>query len=428
MVRFLLVCIILALSVGSTYWVKQNSGDLSFTFLEYNVQTSVTEFFVIFLVGLITLQFIIFGVYRLLLIPKRIQAFITEKKKNQLLEDATAVVQDIFTKSIDKLEARYRNLKKHLFPEAEAVLLYFIEKTKGNLTGIKNKLILLTKNSKTAPAAYEELISLAIQQKDWFLAASHCAELWKIDKSQRVAYLCTQCFVNAKRWRELDEMISSGSKLSSLLGQNIKRRLGGKDAKVIQGICKYKIAEELFELTELDNARKYALQAVNLLEGFVPATKIALKCVAPTESLFLKLIKKQWKAEPHHFITDMIYTFSERTLDEKFYKMLRDIASANSSAYESHLLLGNIALEADQFEIASKHLANALEGGKKTRACLLMAEFCLRTHANKSEVIEWLRHAQRAQDDRKTRRFFWNLEKEAWVNNETQNSVYIDSF
>jgi HemY protein len=169
-------------------------------------------------------------------------------------------------------------------------------------------------------------------------------------------------------------------------------------------------------------------QAHTDLIGFIPIVKHLIDYLAKDDpSYCIRAIKRQWSEEPHYSISDSLLINFDSLMDVKFHNTLRDVAKRNPEHYESQLLLIRSYLDMDQFEEASKHLSEALEGEKKRRACALMAEYCLRSHANKTEVMRWLRDSMEAKEDKQFKDYYWNLKKSSWQNYNGKNCIYVDS-
>jgi HemY protein len=429
MVRLILLCVIFASGIGGAYWLSRNSGDLVFTFMDFKVETTVTEFFVYCTLILILLQFILFWLYRLFSIPANIKRHLKDKKRDKLIANLSGFIVAYIAKNTSEMDSKYKSVKQLVNSQTQLSMAFLIEEANCNVSDIKNKLVLLTKEPSTQVAAFKELIQIAIKENEWFIAANYCSELWKISKSEELARQYVTSFINSKRWRELEEMLDTGSVLTSLFSKDIKYYLGKKNALTVSAICKYKIAEELIEFGDREKAEKYAMQAIKTLGGFIPATNCAIKAIISNadHNAVIKLIKRQWKVMPHHLLSQVIFDFSRKTLDEKLYKIVKNIAATNPEHYESHLILARAALDSDQFDMASIHISEALSGVRKLRACLMMAEFCQRTHANKAEIIDWIRQALMAANDKAIVNYYWDFEKSDWVYIADKDSVYVDS-
>ncbi len=426
MVRLILLCVIFASSMGGAYWLSQNSGSLSFVFLDYNIETTVTEFVIYGAIALVILQILLFWLYRIFSIPAKIKQKIKDKRKDKVIANIAGFFSDYVSKDTLGLEKRYRSIKELLEPVDQLSIGALIEEASGNNAHEKNKLIALTKFDKTKIGAFSRLIDLSMLEKDWFISANYCSELWKLQKTPELAYKYVLCFINARRWRELEELLSAGSLLSELFHRDLRYYLGKESAKTIHALCKYKIAQDLVDFGDIETASSGAQYAAKVLEGFLPATMLALK-TCDDESSKIKLIKRQWKVMPHYSMNELILDISKKAIDQKFYKTVKNIVSVNYEHYESSLILARAALDIDDFDLASKHMSDAIAGVKKVRAFLLMAEFCQRTHANKAEVVDWLRQAQSAENDRPEIEFYWDFAKAAWTNAPNERAVFIEA-
>ncbi len=428
MVRLILVCVIFASGIGGAYWFSKNSGELSFVFLDYTVETTVTEFFIYFSLGLVLLQIVLFWIYKIFTIPLQIKQRMKDKRKDKVISNIAGFFSDYTGMNLKGLESKYSLIKDNVDVVDQVSMSLLLEEVSKNTPEIKNKLMILTKYPKTKVAAFQKLIEISISEKDWFIVANYCSELWKSFKSSLLARQYVASYIKAKRWRELEEILNVSSVITSFLLKDINYYLGKKNVDVVRAICKYKIAEEMIEFGDVSGAKKNAQQAAKNLDGFLPATLVAIKTSKDDDnSIVIKLIRNQWKILPHHKLSQIVFDLSKQVLDQKLYKIVKNIASTNSEHYESSIILARASLDSDNFELASKHISDALSGTRKLRACLLMAEFCQRTHANKAEITDWLRQALTSEDDKQKTDFYWDFEKSMWSNACGPHSIYVDT-
>ncbi len=428
MVRLILVCVIFASGIGGAYWFSKNSGALSFVFLDYTVETTVTEFFIYFSSGLAVFQIVLFWIYKIFTIPSQIKQKIKDKRKDKVINSIAGFFSDYIGMNLKGLEGKYSLIKDNISEIDRVAMSLLVEEVNKNTPEVKNKLMMLTKYSKTKEAAFQRLIEISMAEKDWYISANYCSELWKSNKSNFLARQYIISFINAKRWRELQEILDVGSVITSFFSKDINYYLGKRNVDTIRAVCKYKIAEELIEFGDVVGAKSNAQLAAKNLDGFLPATLIAIKTIKDDDSpTLIKLIRNQWKVLPHHKLSQFVFDLSKKVLDQKLYKIVKNIAATNPEHYESNLILARAALDSDNFELASEHVSDALSGVRKLRACLLMAEFCQRTHANKAEITDWLRQALTSENDIQKISFYWDFEKSDWVQLAGKDAVYVDS-
>ncbi len=430
MVRLILVCVILALGIGGAYWLSRNSGDLVFTFMNFKVETSVTEFFAYAILAFFILQILVFGVYRLVSLPSKLRQHLRNKKKDAVIKSIGDAINNYVAKESKKLSNNIAFVKQYLSSETQLSLGYLLSKTQNDKSECKNKLVLLTRNEASKEVAFKELIKIALEEREWFIAANYCAELWKICKSKELAVQYVSCYINSKRWRELAEILEPSSFIQSLFSRDISYYLGKKNSVVMKAVAEYKIAQELLECGEKAKAKIYALKALKHLDdGFLPATIVVISSLNYSEDQeqILKIIKKQWRNKPSHLLAEILFDLTKINVGLKLYKMIKKVAGMNAEHYESNIILARAAMDSDMFDLASQHIASALSDGKKLRACLLMAEFCQRTHANKAEVADWLRQALIAPNDKEPVEYYWDFVKSDWVHNSSEDSVFIEA-
>ena len=110
----------------------------------------------------------------------------------------------------------------------------------------------------------------------------------------------------------------------------------------------------------------------------------------------------------------------------KSHAIIKKIIGKQTKNYESHLLIAASALEADLFKLALDHIREALDKERNLRANLLMAEYCERSHGNKSEAIQWMRKAYLADPDTTGAKYYFDFQTFSLTEFKTVDCIKIE--
>jgi uncharacterized membrane-anchored protein len=176
---------------------------------------------------------------------------------------------------------------------------------------------------------------------------------------------------------------------------NLKEYIAVNKLNTIKAVVNYKLAGIAKERGDFNEAQRLSFSALKYDDGFYPIIhsliQILIKLNALTKAE--KLIKTYWPKFNNPIFTMLVLGLAKGYTAEEFYSVVKDITRSTPHYYESRLLLAKTALDNDQFDIAFKEISEAISEEKNLRACLLMAEFCQRTHGNNAEVLSWLKQA-----------------------------------
>lgn len=411
--NILLLLLILGLSFFGITWLNQNSGELSFILFDMKIETSVTATAVVLLVVFTVLLALLNLLSKIFTLPSQIQRYMKEKN---MLETISNLSNFIFSYSTDEIsDARkfIKRLDKDLVKENIITIAdLLLDKKENNIKSLKPKLISLTKNKDTATSAYTELLQISLSEEDWIQAANYSNEIWKDERNPIVAKHFFSAMIKLERWEEL-LVILDKSRLVTMFSKDYSSYLSKEEHTNILMYVKYRLALNYTHLHEYQKSLALLSKTMDQLPTFTPAFELAAKILLidkkPSDAL--KVIKKAWKHKPTSNLTAFAIESCKALYDqniEKIYSTLKSIATINPKSYESNILLAIAALESERYDIASTQISEALDSSKKQRACVLMAEYCQRTHGNKLEAIRWLREALNTESDSSPEDFYWD--------------------
>jgi uncharacterized membrane-anchored protein len=393
MIKFIAFLIFACLFGIGVFWLSLNSGNLSFTVLDYSVETKVAYAVVILLIALLLVNFVLAFLYRISALPSLIRDALIEKKRTKKELLLLELIEAISKHDTTQVGEVFKNLKNLNLPEKiRDQISAAIAHTDNNHQAYKSSLLALLKYADLKVFAYTQLIDSAVAEQDWLVGCNYCAELWKLKADEHAAKLYIKVFYNAKRYQECLDFLSQFKMM---------RLLKKKSRDALEGLCYFQLAQRELEEGTQDKIESYYEYAIDKLPEFIPALKglIAQKIHDELFDDAVKIIERVWKKLPHHVFAQLLQKTSKHFTVAEFHKIVRKVVSSQPKHYESHLILAESSIGNAQFELAAKEIAEALSHSSKSRALLLMARFCLSAHGNAPEVLEWLKQANDAQSD-----------------------------
>lgn len=394
MVRTLILIFLIVLaSASGIYWLHTNSGMMWFYFMERKVETSVTFFSIAIFLIFIALQFVLWLFYKLFSLPGKIKSYLQEKGYKDSIQNLSTLIISLYEKdykSIVRLKGKFD--KKYLSEDTLSFINSLPEKyEQDNIEDLRSNLLQMLTSPKTKVSALRQLISLTEHEKQFEDMYKFSSQLWELEKSETNAKNFLNALMLSEKWQRVDD------ELDKLTIGIFSKSLGSFISKTAKNsalaFAKYKSADKLKQQGDEEGALKLLTKAIKLnntlYAALVAAAKIFIK--RKEYSKLVAIVKELWKEEPSYILTNELFKLSEFYRPEKFLAIARKIHGIKPYHYESHILLAKAALEADQFDEASYQISEALARDKNQRACILMAEFCERTHGNKAETLNWLK-------------------------------------
>jgi HemY protein len=222
----------------------------------------------------------------------------------------------------------------------------------------------------------------------------------------------------SEQWQALIDFIKR-SKIAAMLNKNQRKQL--------LAIAYYKLANSYFSTWDYQNAYDLAYEGYKQFSDFVPNLVLLARVAYATKNYdeAIKYVKAVWVLQPNSSAAEVIVSIGKNYENTKFLKLIKSISAYAPMHYESHLLVARAALDTQEFDEASKEIAYTIEGDLRFRACLMMAEYCQRTHGNIAEILNWLKRAINAEIDLYNKLYFWDLNTMSITDNPSNNCFPI---
>lgn len=393
MVKFIAFLIFACFFGVGVFWLSLNSGTLYFTILDYSIETNVAYAAIILLAALLLINFILVFFYRIIALPSLIRDVLVERKRDKKEQLLLELIEAITKEDRTQVSKVFKGLSNLNLPEKVCNQLSVIAHTNNNDQAYKASLLTLLKYPDLKIVSYTRLVDIAVAEQEWLVGCNYCTELWKVKPDENTAKLYIKVFYNAKRFHDCLDFLSQFKMM---------RLLKKKSRDTLEGLCYFELAERgLKDSGSTDDTESYYEYAIDKLPEFIPALKglIDQKIYDKQFDDATKILERVWKKLPHFTFTKLLGKLAKHYSEEGFYKIVRKIVSSQPKHYESRLILAESSMANAQFELAAREIAEALSHPIRFRALLLMAKFCLVTHGNAQEALEWLKQASDAETD-----------------------------
>lgn len=431
MLRLLLtIFIVLTASILSIVWLNGNSGEAVFVVLNQKIETTFTAFALSAVLSILALQVLALILYRIYLIPKNIKAYYNENKIKKQLGFLSEFILNINNEAIEDAEVSLKKMDSDVIDgKTLSVCSMMFDKISPDKRKYKNKLINLTRNKETSEAGLYELIRYSINNKEWAVVSKYCEDLWKKVKSKGLTKTYFRSLIMNKDWDELTNHLDK-SRISLAFSKSFTAYLNMDEHMAVLTYVKFMKAKDLIKIRENDKALQKLEEVVSNYPNFSAAVYILTKEYIERKELkkALKILTDAWKIKPNYKINPLIlevaHGLSKGDFDES-HTIVTKIIGKQQKDYESHLLIAASALEADLFNLAHEHIREALDNKCNLRANLLMAEYCERSHGNKSESIEWMRKAYLAAPDTSDSKLYFDFQTFLFSDTKTSDCLKI---
>ncbi|MBX9760842.1 MAG: heme biosynthesis protein HemY, partial [Beijerinckiaceae bacterium] len=169
-----------------------------------------------------------------------------------------------------------------------------------------------------------------------------------------------------------------------------------------RAVLKTALAEQL---RERDSAEALALarEAIKLAPDLTPASALAGSLLAQKGDLRRagRILENAWKRAPHPDLARAYVDMRHGDAAGDRLNRARALARLAPGHAESQLAIARAALEARQFDLARRTMADLMDDGRRptVRMCLMMADIEETEHGPTGRAREWLSRASRAPRD-----------------------------
>jgi len=387
MFKLIFYSILFTIISFAVFWLSQNTGEVIFQAFGYQVELAFVTAFLILVIFILFLQFLTYLIFKLSNISLNLRTYFTERKNNQILYKLNTFIESIASKELTQLKTSLKEAKNLNLPDKVITLFkYYLAKKQNDFKEIKVNLLKLSETAEFKVFSLKKMVKQALKTTEWDVALNYSDELLKLNEAEFAIRKSILAFYNLKKWQNMMHFLEQSK---------AHKYLNNEEYNNTVSFISYNIAQDAFLNKEYDKALVYGKKAIRLFPHIDKFHLLLAEILLSQSNLSdtIKTLKIAWKFCPSSMLTQFILKLTTYYTVEEFYEKVLSITKENPKQYESNILLGKAALISNQFKIASKQLAESLNSQQRIRACLLMAEFCAKTHGNSKEIQEWLNKA-----------------------------------
>ena len=384
MFKILLALIaLIALSVGA-YWFSENTGELSFAIMGYQIETTVLVGVISLFFLIIVLLFISSIIRKIINIPQSIKGYFEGRKHQKVLDSmANIIICNLFEdkESLAKYASKLRD-------STDDAMLKEISEVMAYKSDDMEKLATLKASMKTKEGkvlANSLIVKKYIEAKDWSQAYVFLTDSWSQRKNRKTFNDIVELTEKSGRWSDFANFLVKNSSFTD------RARLNQ-----LNGLVAYHTGKDMISEGKLDDGLSKLLQALKLMpdhhESFIlfvgtcHRNKIKAKLLNTISSYYPKMQRAD--------VTGVILALSDFMPQDQLYSLGMSLHKTCNESLESTILMVQLSLNAGMYDQAFSAVSKALsEHGKTSRLCLLMAELCQRTQGTTKETIEWIKDA-----------------------------------
>ncbi len=260
-----------------------------------------------------------------------------------------------------------------------------IEKKFPELNNVYEDMI---KSKKTETLGYRGLMEQNLRNQDYHHAFLYGEKLFSINPNIEKLY-DTLIFIAAKtkNWNQII-LLSDKAFSNKLIGKN--------DLHENKSIGHFEIAKIKYD-SDIKDALKHILKAVDLKKNFPPYIKLHLEIIANSNDKrnLKKLIKKYWNLNPSSLLRSIIIKIlNENKLTD--IKFINEVIKNNLNSEESKKLLIYFAIKNLNWDIAREYISGMVGANPSKDICNFMSDIELGENNDKQKSDAWIMRAENA--------------------------------
>ena len=362
-------------------WFADNSGVIKIAWLGWEIETSLSIFFLITLTSFFSIFIMLKFIYNLILLPVNLKNnFRNKNKKKAEIALQEGILASAYGDS-QRIIKSYSLSKKYLKESPLLLLLKLqnslIKKNEADCFITYKKMLDFPASS---PVAIRGLISLAAKNhdKELFSNILHSAKIKKVSLTYFIDEAFNFCIKN-DGWEILKKFSLS------------HRQKGNKDMKTFLNIIDFNLAKQHFEKGSLEEANHVLQRIISNKILLPPVIEMYFKLNFKSSQRNLKkVLKDYWKYFPNENILDFILKyFRELSILEKV-KLCTEVLQGHDNLYFKYLILGEIKAKAKIWGDSKKDLLKSIKIFPNKKAFLTLISIEESTSYNKKKIKDWL--------------------------------------
>lgn len=264
----------------------------------------------------------------------------------------------------------------------------------GNDTEVKQQLSLLLEHKETELIALKGMLLQAQKSGDINGAITLAERAYALNPDAVwVVPILTDLYKYTKSWQKARRTLEDAVKRKTIHPGNHNRMLG---------ILLLSEAEEKLQAGDAEAALNFSYRANKLLPGFVPAavTLGAILLQLGKKRKAAHMLEQHWETSPHPDLAKAYMALYAGEPEEKQLKHVERLVASNENHPESHRIIAQYALLAENLSKARNHLKLLLQMRPTVSAYQLMYEVDKHETGIAAEILQqWLDKAAKAEQD-----------------------------
>ena len=391
--RLVFYLLVLAIAAVGVAQLPDRPGDVTITWLGYEIETSIYVAAVAVVVAVVCSMLAWSAAHYLVTRPRALRRYLKERDEARGRE---ALTRGIIAAEIGDhdIVSRTVAIAHKILPGDPLTSLLRVKAARLSGDGETARAVLeaMTSSSDTSLAGLHGLYLEAVRENE-VEAARQFAER-AVQSNPGLGWSIEALFNMQTRGRDWLGALETLVK-AERHGQ-VKRDTARRRRAILLTAQAMKTEE-----TDLDRARRLALEAHKLAPELVPAAALAGRALAAQGSIYHagRVIKKTWELSPH---PDLAMAYAHiRNGDSPRERLNRvsELVLGSDGGIEGAIALARAAIEAQDWNGARRALEPYIGGHLPARICELMAQIEEGSRGDTGRVREWLGRALRAPVD-----------------------------
>jgi HemY protein len=382
MVKFISLLLVFVLIIVFGYWLSVNSGELVFSILGYQIETSVMVALITIIAFTLAALFITNLLKKILSFPASVRTYFIERKITNLISIQRQLILEMAAENVGQIKAVAAKLAKLTEDKAFAEVCLLLSANSDRKSDIE-KIFSKATSSEARQVFDTILLNKSIQESNWISALSILERIWSRNKTSYVMNNIIKVYIYLGMWKELGEFV-----------YNNINYMDRNQVTSIRAIASYNLAKEMVNNNMVDQAFESLAglikQEPNFHYAMILLIEIAIK--SKIKSKVLNLVRTHFARHQCPEVTIAILRLSGLFSNDKLYDFALNLHRDNNESIESKIILAQFSINAGMYDQAFREISHCLSvQGKTARLCLLMAEFCQRTQGNVGEALDWIK-------------------------------------
>lgn len=387
---FLFVAVLVTVAA---VWIAEQSGDVRLVWRGYLIESTVSVFFGIVVLIVISATLIFKLTQSILGFPSALMKSRKERAEARgykaLMRGMVAVAAgDVSAAKVQSKRAESLNIAKPL----RLLLAAQCAQLAGDERAAADSFRAMLSEPESEFLGLRGLFVQALRRGKVDTALGLARRAYKINpKSDWVLKNLIELETTTENWSAAEKSLRTAER---------RRVIDSNHAQKRRALILYQRAQLAFEENDRKRARNMVLRAVRLRPDFIPAVKLAAKLLVSDRKLkkAKSLVKRGWELLRHPDLANLYVEISKPSTPIERLKILDTLVSSFSNDPEALLVTAEAALDASLWGTVRERLGRALDGDPDQRIYRLMARLEQLEHENEGGARQWLLQATEAKE------------------------------